>query len=579
MKKNFFIIRRLWDLLKPFHKHFYVQVSFIIILQSSGVGFTWMMSKLLDATISKNVNLILKFFIPYLILLVIYHFVDWAKKIHEQKTTARYVQQFLQEYSLQKVLELNISQHLDDHSALKQTVVTKGEKAVEKYITSILYEILPTFVLMVVSVVTISLYSLSLGLFSLIILIILFLWSYRFSSYHKSYVKDLDDTWVIQSKTRVEAFEHLQLVKVLAKEKTFISKYANSRLEAVMQSIKVWKMSINHNLKKNIFTEIGEMSAIAITIIYYFIGKLSVGNIYLIFMLNGRIYWQISALTKALKDIPLSFVEIEKYFQLIDKKPSFSEDGKKKFVGGDIVFENLNFKYPHGDSEVIKNFNLRIPHGQKVAFVGHSGSGKTTITKLVLRMYDWGDGDITIAGQSLRKISAKSLRENVGYVEQHVDLFDASIRDNIAFGVKDEKGVTDKILEQVARKARIDQFYHRLGEKKFDTIIGERGIKLSGGERQRVGIARALIKNPDILIFDEATSALDSENEKYIKEAIDEASEGRTTIIIAHRLSTIFDADKIIVMDRGQIVGEGTHDELMQSCDVYKDLVTHQELV
>ena len=131
-------------------------------------------------------------------------------------------------------------------------------------------------------------------------------------------------------------------------------------------------------------------------------------------------------------------------------------------------------------------------------------------------------------------------------------------------------------LEEIAHLARIDQFYHRLGEKKFNTVVGERGIKLSGGERQRVGIARAIIKNPDILIFDEATSSLDTENEKYVMDAINDVSKGKTTIIIAHRLSTVRNADKIIVMDRGRIVGEGTHDELMESNEAYQNLVAHQ---
>jgi ABC-type multidrug transport system fused ATPase/permease subunit len=220
--------------------------------------------------------------------------------------------------------------------------------------------------------------------------------------------------------------------------------------------------------------------------------------------------------------------------------------------------------------------SITIPAGKKVAFVGHSGSGKSTIIKLLLRMYDWNTGDIKIGGVSLKDMSAKSLREHVGYVEQHVDLFDASIKDNILLGVKKETGISASDLESVAHKSRIDQFYHRLGADKFDTQIGERGVKLSGGERQRVGIARALIKNPEVLIFDEATSALDTENEKYIKEAIDEASIGRTSIVVAHRLSTIQDADIIFVMDKGHMVGSGTHESLQETCKEYQALIAAQ---
>jgi ATP-binding cassette subfamily B protein AbcA/BmrA len=172
---------------------------------------------------------------------------------------------------------------------------------------------------------------------------------------------------------------------------------------------------------------------------------------------------------------------------------------------------------------------------------------------------------------------AHHLREHIGYVEQHVDLLDDTVLENILIGVPTNKRhEAEKKIDEIAKLTRIDQFYARLGEKKFTTIVGERGIKLSGGERQRIGIARAIIKNPEILIFDEATSSLDTENEKYVMEAIDNVSKGKTTIIIAHRLSTIRNADKIIVMDKGKLVGQGTHDELLATNDVYKNLVAHQ---
>jgi ABC-type multidrug transport system fused ATPase/permease subunit len=194
-----------------------------------------------------------------------------------------------------------------------------------------------------------------------------------------------------------------------------------------------------------------------------------------------------------------------------------------------------------------------------------------------LRVYDWNEGDITIKDISIRDMSAKNLRKHIGYVEQHVDLFDDTIKENILLGVeKKNYKQKESQMEETAKKARIDQFFHRLGESKFDTVIGERGIKLSGGERQRIGIARAIIKDPEILIFDEATSSLDTENERYVMDAIRDVSKGKTTIIIAHRLSTVRDADKIIVMDKGRVVGEGTHDELMRLNGVYQNLVAHQ---
>jgi ABC-type multidrug transport system fused ATPase/permease subunit len=222
---------------------------------------------------------------------------------------------------------------------------------------------------------------------------------------------------------------------------------------------------------------------------------------------------------------------------------------------------------------VLKGISFKIKEGEKVAFVGESGSGKSTIANLVRRAFDPQSGKITINNNNLKDLELKSFLKKIGSVDQEVNLFDKSIRENISYGT--ENLLTDEELNKIAKMSRIDAFYKKL-EHGWDTIVGERGAKVSGGEKQRIGIARALAKNPEILIFDEATSALDTVSERVVQKSIDAVSKGKTSIIIAHRLSTVKNCDKIFVLKKGQLLAEGTHDYLLENCEYYKELVKHQ---
>ena len=224
-----------------------------------------------------------------------------------------------------------------------------------------------------------------------------------------------------------------------------------------------------------------------------------------------------------------------------------------------IVFDHVHFRYEPDGQEVLKDINLEIPRGQLIAIVGPTGTGKSTLVNLIPRFYDPEAGKVLFDGVDLKDVSFRSLRKQIGIVSQDTFLFNETVGYNIAYGHGD---VTQEEIEEAARKAYAHRFIVKM-EQGYDTIIGDRGVRLSGGEKQRITIARAILKNPPILILDEATSALDSESEKYVKEALDELMKGRTVIAIAHRLSTIMQADKIAVMDGGRIVDMGTHGELI----------------
>ena len=577
MKKYFFLILRLWRLLKDFHKDFYIQISATIVEQGINVLSIFLIAKTLDAIIALDYKLALEFTAINLFANLIRVVIGYFKDIHGQNNIDFAIQQHLEKYSFEKIFKLNISQYSEDHSAVKEQVINRGENAAEQIISTIVLTVLPTITHITFAVVAISFYSIPIAIFTVAVLAVAVLWSNHFATYHRPFIKQDVDNWDKQKRVRTESFQHLSLIRTLGAENFYIKKYLANRQEFLDYKKFVWNKQISHSHKRWGFFNISR-SITTVGIIYLaYIGSLTVGSIYALWSYIGEANAQILTIVRTLRQMPLRFTELEKYLRIIDTQAHFEESGKKPQIAGDIVFSNVSFQYPASTTPLFTNLSFTIPQGKKVAFVGSSGSGKSTIVKLLLRIYDYQEGSISLGGNELRSIEGSYLRSHIGYVEQHVDLFDETIRENILMGVDDkQKKKAEKDLEQVATQARITEFYHRLGEAKFETVIGERGIKLSGGERQRIGIARAIIRDPEILIFDEATSALDTENESKVMEAINNVSKGKTTIIIAHRLSTVKDADKIIVMDKGVIVGEGAHEELIKTSPHYQSLIAHQ---
>lgn len=242
-------------------------------------------------------------------------------------------------------------------------------------------------------------------------------------------------------------------------------------------------------------------------------------------------------------------------------------------VKGEIDFQNVHYTYPDNrDASVLEDISFTVPKGQKIGLVGSSGAGKTTITKLLLRFDDVTSGAITIDGTDIRDITQASLRRNIAYVPQEPMLFHRSLRENITYGKLD---ATDAEVQEAAKLANALEFINALPDG-LDTIVGERGVKLSGGQRQRIAIARAILKNAPILVLDEATSALDSESEKLIQDALEKLMKGRTSIVIAHRLSTIAKLDRIIVLNQGRIIEDGSHSQLLKQGGTYASLWSHQ---
>jgi ATP-binding cassette subfamily B protein len=239
-----------------------------------------------------------------------------------------------------------------------------------------------------------------------------------------------------------------------------------------------------------------------------------------------------------------------------------------------VTFDRVAFRYDKDGDWTLRDITLDVPTGSKVALVGETGSGKTTLGYLVARLYDADEGSVAIDEIDVRDVTLSSLADAVGVVSQDTYLFHASIRDNLSFARPD---ATDEEIEQAAVAAQVHDLIASLPEG-YDTLVGERGYRFSGGEKQRIAIARTILRNPPVLVLDEATSALDNRTERAVQQALDELAAGRTTIVIAHRLSTIRDSDQIVVLSHGEIVERGTHDELMEAGGAYERLATRERL-
>jgi subfamily B ATP-binding cassette protein MsbA len=275
-------------------------------------------------------------------------------------------------------------------------------------------------------------------------------------------------------------------------------------------------------------------------------------------------------LTSVNNKIQIGIAAAQSIFEVMDKENE-PDRGTIEFLkpAGKIEFRNLSFRYQSSSEDVLKNINLIIEQGETVAFVGRSGSGKSTLVNLLPRFFDVPAGHLFIDGLPIEDYQLKSLRQQVAIVNQHVILFQDSVKSNIAYG--DLSEASDDAIEKAATTAHAIEFIKELPNG-FDTEIGEDGYMLSGGQRQRLAMARAILKDAPVLILDEATSALDNESERYIQDALEAVMHNRTTLVIAHRLSTIEKADKIIVMDGGEIVETGTHNELLARKGAYAQL-------
>ncbi|GGK38252.1 ABC transporter ATP-binding protein [Aliivibrio fischeri] len=377
----------------------------------------------------------------------------------------------------------------------------------------------------------------------------------------------------------VDSYTNINTVKLFSHSKRE-TQYAEEGMEEFLGTVhKQMRLATGINISVEIINYLLVFSIAAVSITLWLDNVLSVGAIAIAISLalrvNGMshwIMWEISSLFENLGTVTDGINTLSKPIEITDKENASELNVSK----GTIKFDSVNFNYGENKS-VINDLNLEIKPGEKIGLVGRSGAGKSTLVNLLLRFHDVESGSISIDGQDIRDVTQDSLRSQIGMVSQDTSLLHRSIRDNIKYGRPD---ATDEELFAATKQAQAHEFIETLtdsfGSKGYDAQVGERGVKLSGGQRQRIAISRVLLKDAPLLILDEATSALDSEVEAAIQDSLDELMQGKTVIAIAHRLSTIAAMDRLLVMDKGQVVEQGTHKELVALGGIYAQLWNHQ---
>ena len=373
----------------------------------------------------------------------------------------------------------------------------------------------------------------------------------------------------------IELFKNHRIIKIFQKEE-YENLRGNTHLEEMKEMGKKI-MSIFIRATPIMETMTGIMIAVLIFISgkLIFAGEIDINNFFSFLAAMMLAYQPVRSLATLNISIGQGISASKRILPIIDDKNYISEDSEAKdlkLAKGDIKFVNINFKYVNKEEEILKSVNLDINGGKMTSLVGHSGAGKTTILNLIPRFYDSISGDITIDNQSIYKSTINSLRENISLVSQDTTLFDDTVRNNIIYA---NSNATEDEVRSAAKLSFAEEFINKLPNK-YETMIGENGLRLSGGEKQRLSIARAMIKKSPIILLDEATSSLDAETESKIQEALNFLTENRTTLVIAHRLSTILKSDKIYVINKGLVVGEGNHKELVENSKIYKNFYEKQ---
>lgn len=569
---------KFFNLIKPYKKQVLYLFFLIIFLEIFRLLGPYILKLIIDELLIFSLDklnyfflLILAFFLSLVIISIVDYFKD--KKIFNVILRAEYD---LPIKCQKKLLELDLSYHQAEGTGDK---VTKIERGVWKFLDllgTIFWELLPVaFQLISTSVILLFVdyrFFFPLLFFSVVLTILNVKVNKKVYPNRKKRYKNYEKA----SGKMVQSIINIGTVQSFGQQKRELNDFSSLKKDILDDESREWSYILKFSSLREIIVGLGRITFLTLGIVLVAKNQISIGTLVFVITLSEKVFSSISRAYRLYDRFAEGSEGINRLSNLLKTKSTIENKGRirLKKTEGEIKFENVNFVYENGD-KVLNDFNLHIPSGAMTALIGPSGGGKTTIVRLIFRHFDPASGRVLLDGYNLKDLELFSFRKFFSIVPQEVDIFNSTIAENISYAKRD---ASFKEIEAAAKIANASEFIEKL-PKKYETIVGERGVKLSGGQRQRIGIARAVLADPKVLVFDEATSNLDVESEKLIQEAISKIAKDKTIVVIAHRLSTIKMADKIVVVEGGKVVEEGMHLQLVNKKDgLYRKLINLQSL-
>jgi ATP-binding cassette subfamily B protein len=563
-------LRALWPLLWDYRGRVLLALSCLVLAKLATVGVPLVLKAIVDALEQTDRALLV---LPVSLLLA-YGLLRLAGSLFNELRDAIFARvryhamRRLSTQVLEHLHRLSLRFHLERQTGAISRDLERGTRSVSTVLNYAVFNILPMLVeFILVGAVLVTQYDPAFALVTFGAVAAYFIFTFAVTEWRMDFRHHMNRLDSRAGNISYESLVNYETVKYFGNEDLELRRY-----DGTLGEWEDWGVRTQTSMSLLNFGQ-GAIIAVGVTAVMFLAtngvvsGDMSIGDLVLVNAFLLQLFIPLGFLGMVYRQIKYSLADMDRIYKLLNTEPEIRDEADApvlEVTSGVVAFESVDFHY-QPERPILHGVDFRVGAGEKVAVVGHSGAGKSTLARLLYRFYEPCAGRITIDGQDIRSVSQHSLRAAIGIVPQDTVLFNDTIRYNLSYGRPD---ASDEEVERAAEMAHIREFVEHLPDG-WDTVVGERGLKLSGGEKQRVAIARAILKRPHVLVFDEATSSLDSKTEQAIQETLREVAADHTTLVIAHRLSTIVDADRILVMEQGRIIEEGTHRELLEARGVY----------